>query len=326
MNCQEFEKLAMLYAAAELDASEREAVEKHADECSACAAVLHRELELAESLKHRESEEPSPALLAQCRGELQDALDDSDAATFWGRVGKWIPVRALMVSRPAWTAALCIFVGMALGMLGPRWLGLRSGVPAQPAEEAATPEYVGLENIGTPALSLTPASGSHSPYVELQYTQEQPHVLRGTLDNSDVRNMLIFIVQNGQRFDSGLRMDSLEALRTRTDDASVRHAFCYVARNDHNPGVRLKAIEALRGFEGDPQVRSVLLRTLLEDENPGARVEAINALRSQLEKTETQPDAQVVQVLQDRMNHDPNTYIRMQSAAAVRQIAERTPR
>jgi hypothetical protein len=254
---------------------------------------------------------------------LSDALDDAYAASFWDRVSAWIPVRAFMAARPAWAAAACVLFGIMLGVFGPRWLGNRSGSPLIGDEAVITPE-VDWQSSGISGLSLMPASDSRNPNVEVQYVQEQPRVLRGTLDNSEVRNALIFIARNNQRFDSGLRMDSLEALRSRTDDAKVRETFCYVARSDRNPGVRLKALEALRGFEDDEKVRNVLLEALLRDPNPGARVEAIDALKSLLEKSEAQPDAQLVDVLRDRMNNDSSTYIRMQSAAAVRQIAART--
>jgi hypothetical protein len=325
MNCSEFEKLASLYAADELEAAEREAIEQHAASCAACASVLAAELKFAGLLHERKTEDPSPGFLAQCRGELSDRLDDAETSSLWARVWEWIPVRSFMVTRPAWTAAFCILFGIALGVLGPRWLMQQNGNNS--GSVAVVPvSDVDLQNSVINGLSLIPVSDGRSPNVELQYTQGQPRVLRGTLDDSDVRRVLIFIAENNQRFDSGMRMDSLEALRTRTDDVQVREVFCFAARNDRNPSVRLKALEALRGFEGDPKVRSVMLDALLRDENPGARVEAIDALRAMLEKSEESPDDQVVKVLQDRMRNDSNAYIRLQSAAAVRQIAARYPR
>jgi HEAT repeat protein len=86
--------------------------------------------------------------------------------------------------------------------------------------------------------------------------------------------------------------------------------------------VRLRALEALRGFEQDDNVRQTLLDALLEDSNPGVRVEAINALRGLAEKG-TLDDPRLVNVLRDRMQRDPNNYIRMQSAAAIRQLGPR---
>ncbi len=325
-NCREMEKLALLFAADELSEGEREAVALHAAECEACASLLAAELQLAAAMQDLRQEDVPAYLLAQCRGELNDRLDDAQARSLWGRVAEWIPLRAFMVSRPAWAAAFCVFFGMIMGFAVPRWIDGRQQIRDREFSANATQvSDLDLQSIGISGMSLIPASDSPSPNVEVQFTHQEPRVLRGTLDDSEVRKVLIFIAQNNQRFDSGMRMDSLEALRTRGSDAQVREALCYVARQDRNPGVRLKALEALRGFEEDAQVRSTLLDALLRDQNPGARVEAINALKAMLDKGTQQPDAQLVQVLQDRMRNDPNPYIRLESAAAVRQIAARVP-
>ena len=165
--------------------------------------------------------------------------------------------------------------------------------------------------------------GSGSPSVELHLTAEKPLVVQGSLDDSDVKRVLTYVVQNGQRFDSGVRLDSVEVLRTRSGDRDVRRALCMAAHRDSNPGVRLKALEALRGLEQDEQVRQALLDALLNDANPGVRVEAINALRALAEKGGPLDDQRLVNVLRDRMRKDPNNYIRMQSAAAIRQLGPR---
>ena len=65
------------------------------------------------------------------------------------------------------------------------------------------------------------------------------------------------------------------------------------------------------------------VKVLLVDDNPGVRVEAINALRAIADRSEAQPDGELVNVLRDRMQHDSNSYIRMQSAAAMRKLGPR---
>jgi HEAT repeat protein len=52
------------------------------------------------------------------------------------------------------------------------------------------------------------------------------------------------------------------------------------------------------------------------------RGEAIDALRSAAGKT---PDAELIRLLRDRMQNDSSSYIRLQSAAAMRQIGSREP-
>jgi HEAT repeat protein len=167
-------------------------------------------------------------------------------------------------------------------------------------------------------------------------------VLSGNLDDADVRRVLTYVISNGEKFDPGVRLDCLDALRERTSDASVRRALLAAARKDQNPAVRMKALEALRDSASDPDVRDVLVDALNHDTNPGVRVEAVNLLVRSLENasvadSETdQEDAQggvapvtsapdssmarVIRALQELQRHDPNRYVRLRSAAALRQI------
>jgi hypothetical protein len=261
--------------------------------------------------------------LAQCRGELADRLDDVVSDGWWQRLVEWLRPKTWFVVHPAWSAVLCIMLGVSLGVLIPRWL--------QPKESLPSPGYVvqapavspdDLSRLGVHRISQIPGSGGQ-PDIEVQIGSEQPFLLSGTVDNRDVRSVLMYVMRNNQRFDSGLRLDSLEALRTGKDDAEIRQAFCQAARNDRNPGVRLKALEALRDSVHDAPVRKTFLDALLQDDNPGVRIEAINALRTLAESAQGELDPQLVKVFRDRMQHDPNTYVRMQSAAAVRQFGSR---
>jgi HEAT repeat protein len=70
-------------------------------------------------------------------------------------------------------------------------------------------------------------------------------------------------------------------------------------------------------------VRQTLLGALVEDRNPGVRVEAVDALRGMAEKGDAPSDDHMVSVLRDRMQNDPNTYIRLQSAAALGALGPR---
>jgi HEAT repeat protein len=144
----------------------------------------------------------------------------------------------------------------------------------------------------------------------------------GSPDDADVQRALTFVLENGQRFDSGVRMDSLEVLRTRCVDPEVRRAVCTAALSDRNAGVRIKALEALQGFEEDSTVRQTLIEALQNDSNSSVRVEAINllvdALRTQ--SSSGSADPKILGVLRDRLRNDPNRYVRLQSAAALRQI------
>ena len=100
-------------------------------------------------------------------------------------------------------------------------------------------------------------------------------------------------------------------------------ALCRAVRKDRNAAVRLKAIEALDGAGSQEMVRETLLDALVQDQNPGVRIEAVNALRNMAANGQMDSDDHMVDVLRERMQKDPNTYIRLQSAAAIRDIGPR---
>jgi HEAT repeat protein len=180
---------------------------------------------------------------------------------------------------------------------------------------------------------------------------EQPMELKGSVDDSDVRRVLTYVVKSGERFDPGMRLDCLDALKARAGDTEVRAALLGAARKDQNPAVRLKALEALRDSTSEDAVREVLLDTLKHDTNPGVRVEAVNLLVNSLEKPEEVSDtmempavaslrdnsmvaapvapevdaslATIIRELEILQHSDPSRYVRLRSAAALRQLSAR---
>jgi HEAT repeat protein len=137
-----------------------------------------------------------------------------------------------------------------------------------------------------------------------------------------VKYALINVLGNNQRFDPDMRLDAVDLLRERNDDPDVRAALCQAVHTDHNAAVRLKALEAVSNSAGPQElVRQTLLDALVSDHNPGVRVEAMNTLRDMAAKGEIDSDPAVLAVLRDRIEKDPSVYIRLQSAAALRDLA-----
>jgi HEAT repeat protein len=199
--------------------------------------------------------------------------------------------------------------------------------------------------------------------VQLQLRAEQPMVLSGNVDDSNMRRVLTYVVENGERFDAGVRLDCLDALKAQARDAQVRKALLQAARKDQNPAVRMKALEALRDSAADDAVRQAMLDALEHDANPGVRVEVVNMLVHSLEHEshganmvsypkiagapesldEQSDDMQVnssgessamnsdasvekvIRTLEELQKRDPSRYVRLRSAAALRQIGPREP-
>jgi hypothetical protein len=336
IECVEMERLGVFYACDELSAAERAAVELHAANCARCAETIKREKAIQVLLAHPvERQEPSEILLAQCRSELAESLDDvtekqSHASWFDAfRPARWL-VQSF-VGHPAWSAALLVLLGVALGTIVPPYLRtMGAGNDSKPQLTVSDKRQLSeedLQKVRVAGVNWTTDSGSGTPGVELHMTSEKPYVMAGTADDTDVKRVLTFVVMNGQRFDPGVRLDSLDVLRTRTQDADVRKALCTAANKDANPGVRLKALEALRGVEQDELVRRTLVNALMHDDNPGVRVEAINLLQAGVRPMGDQPatlgDQELLRVLRECMERDPSNYVRMQSAAAIRELGPR---
>jgi hypothetical protein len=331
------EQLAILYACDELDPAERAAVNAHTSECAICAAVVSREVRLHQEIasfdQPADALDRSGLLLAQCRSELGEALDDEQARLNqpgWSAVlsplAWWTVLRDTLVFHPAMSMAALVVVGFLAGVAGQRMRVATPITTTAPAAltASAQPKVTEqqLQNAGSANVAWVTPSGSRTPTVQVQFMSQAPMNIVGSPDDADVQRALRFVLANGRRFDSTARMDSLDVLRTRCADTDVRHAVCAAALSDPYPGVRIKALQALQGFEQDPTVQQTMIEALRNDDNPSVRVEAINQLTNFLPTgiSSGAVDRNLVSVLRDRVRNDPNNYIRAQSAVALRQL------
>ena len=336
--CSDMEPLLVLFVAGqELDPAEQAEVAEHVAHCPNCAAALDREKNLLACLAAHHVE-PNAALLASCRAGLEDALD-RDEETGWlrRRFGSFIPA-SWISPRPAWSAALLLAIGFSVGIFGPRFFDRSSrqaasagNIPAVSVENPTAANEPSSSSLGTldlhsadvAGINVLPAGGSEPPQIELQLKAQRPVTVQGTVNNDDVKRVLLDILRNNERFDPDVRLSAVDLLRARSNDPDVRSVLCRAVHTDHNTAVRLKALEALNGAEPQDLVQQTLLDALTDDRNPGVRIEAINALRAMAAKGQVVSDDHMLSVLRDRMQKDPNTYIRLQSAAAVRDLGPR---
>jgi hypothetical protein len=321
--CLEFDQRLVLYAAGELDEAGSAAVEAHLRQCPACAASLEAERSLLELVASVSAAAPATGMLANSRAELADALDDADERRpFVHWIGSLVPSSWLSL-HPAWGAVLLLVLGFSLGTFAPHWLRpavAPSSSPALPTNNAAVFDPQEMRSADISGINWTPGSDSAAPQVQVQLTSQQPMVIQGTVDNDNVKQVLCYVLRNNTRFSPDVRLDSVELLRQRSNDADVRQALCQAVHTDHNPAVRLKALEALQGAEPLDLVRQTLVDALLDDSNTGVRIEAINTLRGLARQGKVLSDPRVVEVLRERTRKDPNAYIRIESAAAIRDL------
>jgi hypothetical protein len=77
--------------------------------------------------------------------------------------------------------------------------------------------------------------------------------------------------------------------------------------------VRLKAVEGLKPLSSEPDVRKILAQVLLGDDNPAVRMQVVDLL------VEHRDDA-IVGVLQDLMQKENNSYVRLKSEKALKDM------
>jgi hypothetical protein len=369
--CDKIAPILVFYACDEVSENERKLIVAHLAVCSSCAEQLTGERALWEAIDAANPPageiNSADALLAQCRSQLAETLDDlsvTPVREHWQPFG-W--VRRWMALRPAWSAAMLIFFGVLLGGHVIPWL--QNSLPGNSngravnvlASQKLTDEQ--LSKMAVAGINLAPWPNAAPGTVQLQLRAEQPMVISGNVDDSNMRRVLTYVVENGERFDAGVRLDCLDALKAQARDAQVRKALLLAARKDQNPAVRMKALEALKGAASDDTVREALLDALEHDANPGVRVEVVNMLVHSLEhesqgsnvvsfpKLAGAPESlddqsddmqissssessamisdasveKVIRTLEGLQKRDPSRYVRLRSAAALRQIGPREP-
>jgi hypothetical protein len=359
--CAQVAPLLVFYACGEIDDSEKTFVQQHLAVCAACSAQLVEEKNLQTLLASLPQEadrmDSAGVLLSQCRSELAETLDDLVRPPVLEKTPVFGAFRRWMALRPAWSGAVLVALGLLLGVQASQWYFARNAV--NPLDEAVNvrpgPHFSDdqLSKMAVAGINFSPSTGSGAQNVHVQLNAEQPVEITGSLDDTDVRRVVTYVVKSGDRFDPGMRLDCLEALKARSGDSDVRDALLAAARKDQNPAVRLKALEALRDSASEEAVRIVLLDSLRHDSNPGVRVEAVNLLVNSLEKSgdantltvvvpgmESVPDGNmvpamangkahevsmtgVIRTLEDLRHSDPSSYVRLRSAAALRQLSAR---
>lgn len=347
--CKEVAGLLVFYTCGETNEQESKQIEAHLAVCKACASQLAEERALHESLMEAlqasEQFDTGGILLSQCRSELAEALDDLSAPPLREarRPMGWL--RRWMILRPVLSGATLVLFGVLAGTQLLPWYAARFGstsnmqaVSVSPAKRLSDEQLAKM----TVAGIIPPLDGAPGT-LQLQVRTEEPLVLSGSVDDPDMRRVLTYVVENGDQTDAGVRLDCLEALRARTGDQDVRRALLYAARKDQNPAVRMKALESLRDTTVDKPMREALIDALEHDANPGVRVEAVNMLVRSLDASAPSAPGspapvlaptpaerpldpsleQVVRTLQELQRSDPNRYVRLRSAAALRQIGPR---
>src|SRR5271170_2990418 len=309
-SCAKVAELLVFYVCDEVNEQERVEIEQHLAGCTDCRKQFTEEQEFQNAIESfpqaGERLDASGMLLSRFRSELAEKLDDLALPSVKEKVPAFGWVRGWMVMHPAWSGASLVLLGLVTGTQYAQWSSTRSDDGSQGQVVNVRPNAQltddQLSKMNVAGINFSPSPYSGSKNVRVRLSSEQPMEVNGSLDDSNVQTVLTFVVNSGDRYDSGMKLDCLDALKARATDLKVRATLLAAARKDQNPAVRLKALEALRDAGMDSTVRQALLEALQHDSNPGVRVEAVNLLVRSLEEAQREQ----LDVLPEQLPESPS--------------------
>jgi hypothetical protein len=337
-NCTEIHEKVVLAAYGELPDDQAHALNLHLAGCVPCREEQEQLLALKTLSAAYPMLEPTPNLVARSRTRLEDALDAMPPKRWYDRVADWMTRTAAGLQAAPVAACLLLVAGAGLGSLGGFEFAQRHAANAA----GVAPTTVASGENGDISVSEPAPSGAvsvgeignisgivqrpNSNMVEVSFNQVEPRRVQGTLNDPQIRQLLMLASQNGSS--PSVRDDSVGLLAaecrsgrgcagkgTRTDD--IRNVLMVALRYDRSAQVRLKALKGLQPFVGeDMQVRDAVLRTLLNDPDAELRSAAI----SMLEPVEA--DTSVRQVLSTVALSDQNPHIRNASRVVLRRVSD----
>jgi hypothetical protein len=310
MKCEWVRQNVLLYVYDEIADDARYELEQHTARCAECAAELDRVRTFHAEMTGLPVREPSPNLLAASRMQLQEAIEGARQNGFWRYLvlepAAWL--RQIRLA-PALTAA--IFIAGFAGGVGTAYKVVAGNErpPQGMLESAAPASEAAISGI----RSISQLSGSKQ--ISIQYDTIAAQQAQGSLNDQRIQQLLLFAARN--TYNPGVRMDSVDLLTQRPDQANVREALIFALRYDANPGVRFRALEAVKPYvRDDVRVRDAMLEALLHDSNPGIRNEALHSVQT------VRADSSVRAVMQKLARQDENKYIRSQARTELAQLPE----
>ena len=298
MNCDWVQQNITLYLYGELADDARHELEQHVVRCQACAAEVTEQREFQAQMSVLPVEEPSASFLAASRMRLQEALEQTAPHRAWYQKFAFDPAAWLRQVRFSPALAMAIFIVGFGGGLGAMYQSMRGkAVLPAPQENVSEAAISGITSIEKDPTTNT---------VKVQVDRVTPGSVQGSVSDPRVQDLLLYAAKSNDN--AGVRLNSVDALSSKTDDPKVRETLTYALRYDSNPGVRLHSLEGLSPFvKEDIRVRNAVLEALLNDSNLGVRSGALHSLEP------VKTDSSVRMALQQLAKEDPSEYIRTES-------------
>ncbi len=164
----------------------------------------------------------------------------------------------------------------------------------------------------------------NSEIVQVTYDRVTPETVQGSLDDPQIRKLLL--IGTKAATNNVVRSSSVSLLANECrighqcnggPDGTVRNSLLVSLRYDKNPTVRLAALEGLQPYVAEDQrVRDAVLDALAHDSSEHVRTRAISLLQP------VESDSSVRQVMRTVSTTDENPYIRTVSTHALAGTAD----
>jgi HEAT repeats/Putative zinc-finger len=337
MQCAEIHEKVVLSVYGELPDDEAHKLALHLAGCTECREEQEQLLALKTLSAAYPMPEPDPNLVARSRARLEEALDALPPKRWYDRVAEWMTRTATGLQAAPAAACLLLVAGAGLGSLVGFEFAQRPTLNAAVAKSSAAPAEAAVQVPPAAVGTVTPgeiasisgiARRPNSNLVEVTFNQVQPRRVAGTLEDPQIRQLLMLASQNGSS--PAVRDDSVELLAAEcrsghgcegkgvaANGDDVRDVLMVALRYDRNATVREKALNGLEPYVGeDMRVRNAVLEALLNDPDAQIRSAAISMLQP------VEADTSVRQVLSTVALSDQNPHIRNASRLVLRRVSE----
>jgi hypothetical protein len=321
MKCELAQQHIALAVYGELPDDESHALEQHLATCTRCQEEFEAVRALQHAMAFAPLEEPSASLLAQTRMRLEEALDNMPPASWVMRIQQAITAGLVTLSRAPVAASALLMLGLGFGGFS----GYRFAQRVQPPTAAPSPTPITTSpTTGEPVRIANISSIVREPNsetVEVRYNRLVPGSTRGSLDDPQIRQLLLMGAES--RLNPGVAQNSVDLLAEecraghQCADGPVRKALLVALRYDKSAAVRLRALNGLEPYVSeDMRVRDSVLEALMRDSDPAVRSRAIELLEP------VQADSSVRQVLHTVASEDENPHIRTVSREVLDQLPQ----
>jgi len=315
MRHRKFQQWIVLSLQGDLDSSDERLLDAHLEGCAACRRDREEYRNVVQRMTQRKPVRVTKVQLDAARSELRAALRRlrSRRPGFMERI-MWflapVPAGLRYASAGILTLALGLLAGYGL-------FGNKFESPLMPSlPRASQVEQGRTELTNVRFLHVDSRTGD----VELSFEAYRPVRVRGNLKDDQIRDILSEALLNEEN--AGVRLRTVSAIAGAPEfnmDPNVKQALVYSVTHDPNPGVRKEALKGLTKFPMDGDIRDALLFVLSRDKNQGLRVDAINTLTA----SQSRPygvDGDMVKILKQRVQSDPNNYIRLRAKAMLEEV------